>query len=327
MDDLKSKGTLITITSCNRIKEVQKYILDYINFCNNNEGFSFLLSLDGNNTEYFKFCDQFEIPLLYSDEREGVGLSKNRVLKRFPNFEHYFFIDDDIEIYNSKLFKQHVDLGNSSSEFYHMSSTEIRILEAEKNINETKILFSNIGGGYFNYFNKKGLDKIGGWHTDFAKYKRYGHTEHSHRFKNAGIKEYPFTVLSECISDLIVHNPGHVTESIGQENEDTELFIEEQQLIDQKLTFFPITTLSEYRFNGFELNYNSKVAEFLTENRRKYPLIKGQERLKCFSSYYFFLSKIKQSRLSKIWYFCLAFVCHPFNPEIKHVIKTKLIRK
>lgn len=326
MSELNQYRVLITITSCNRIQEVKKYILDYVNFCNNNEKFSFLLSLDGTDADYQKFCDQFEIPLLYSDQREGVGLSKNRVLKMFPNFEHYFFIDDDIELYNSKIFKEHVKFGNLSSQFHHLSSTEIR-MKLDESIHEgQKIVYSTIGGGYFNYFTKNGLDKVGGWHTDFAKYKRYGHTEHSHRFKNAGITDFPFTVIEDCINDLILHNPGHVTASIGPENEQTELFIEEQHLMDQKLTYFPVITLSDFHFNGHDLNFNSAVAAFLSSNKKKYPLISGINRLKCFSSFYFFLSKTKPTWFSKIWYFCLASVCHPLNPEIKHAIKTKLIR-
>lgn len=319
---------LICITTCNRLSEVKKYILPYISFVNSNDEFDFVLSLDGQQEDYVSFCNQFKIPLIYSEEREGVGISKNRVLKKFPDYQHYFFIDDDVELLNSKIFTSHVTLGSQSDEFNHMSSTNLFVVSDKAEIHGIPLIYGMIGGGYFNYFNKKGIDKVGGWHTLFAKYKRYGHTEHSYRFLNIGDSKFPFTIISNCINDLIIHNPSHVTEAVeNASSNETELFVEEQQLIDQKLTFFPITTLSEYRFNGFELNYNSKVAEFLTENRRKYPLIKGQERLKCFSSYYFFLSKIKQSRFSKIWYFCLAFVCHPFNPEIKHVIKTKLIRK
>lgn len=325
--NVQSNTSLITITSCNRLKEIKKYIFSYIEFCNKNQHFQFLISLDGQNKEYEEFCSKYKIPLLYSEKREGVGISKNRVIKEFPDFEHYFFIDDDIELYDSKLFDLHVKFGNTSSEFHHMSSTDVHFLEMRREFLGFTFLYSNKGGGYFNYFNRSGLEKVGGWHSDFAKYKRYGHTEHSYRFKNAGITKYPFTIIEDCINDLIVHNPGHVTESVGDENPITELFHEEQHLIDKKLAYFPVTTLSKYYFNGFDMNYNETVAQFLLRHNRKYPLIGGKERLKCFSAFYFFLSQQKNSGILKIWYFCLAFVCNPLNPEIKHLVKKKIIRK
>lgn len=317
-------GTLICITSCNRLAEVKKYILPYIQFVNENENFNFLLSLDGTNEDYIKFCKKFEIPLIYSDEREGVGMSKNRVLSQFPNFDHYFFIDDDVELYNSKIFDIHVKFGDYSVQFYHMSSTPLKTIEHSEYLEGHKLLYSHIGGGYFNYFHKNGIKTVGGWHSKFAKYKRYGHTEHSYRFKNAGLSSYPFTVISECINDLILHDPVHVTNPITNgELTENELFIEEQILINEKLKYFPVQTISAFYFNGFDLNYNNEVSTFLKKNKKKYPLIKGTERLKCFSSYYFFKHRIETSLFFKMWYFCIAALFNPLNPEIKHSVKTK----
>ena len=316
---------LICITTCNRLSEVKKYILPYISFVNSSKNFDFVLALDGTQQEYLAFCSEFSIPLIHSKEREGVGLSKNRVITQFPDYDHYFFIDDDVELLNSSIFESHISLGIKSDEFFHMSSTKLFIIKEKAIKFGTPIIYGNIGGGYFNYFNRKGIEKIGGWHTVFAKYKRYGHTEHSYRFLNAGLSKYPFTIIEDCINKLIIHNPAHVTDPIvGQESVDTELFIEEQKIIDQKLNYFPINTISEYHFNNYDMKFNEKINDFLKENKKKYPMVKGTNRMKCLSSYYLFLGNLKPNMILKIWYFCVGLMYYPLNPEIKHRIKTKL---
>ena len=317
-------SVLITITSCNRLTEIKKYIFPYINFVNKNDGFSFLLALDGHNLEYIEFCYEYNIPLLYSEEREGVGLSKNRILEHFPNFDHYFFIDDDVELIDDSIFSKHIELGKSHSEFYHLSTTNLFNIEETSEKNNLTLIYGFEGGGYFNYFNKKGLDSVGGWHTNFATYRRYGHTEHSYRFYTNGFTKYPFTIIKDCINMLLLHNPEHVTEPI--EGIEQDLFPEEKKLIEQKIKFFPITTLSNYQFNNFDIYYNEKVDDFLKLNKQNYPLIHGITKFRCLSDLYFFKFLQTNNNGKKFLYFGCALFLSPLNPEIKHWIKIKLKR-
>ena len=148
--------TLISITTCNRVNEVKKYVWDYINFTNENADFHFLLSLDGDNTEYIEFCAEYKIPFIYSENQEGVGLSKNRVLSQFPDYDHYFFLDDDVELYDSSVFelviKTALDL-----QLDHLCITPFHTILKEFKLNNLTIQQGNKGGGYFNYFSGKGL--------------------------------------------------------------------------------------------------------------------------------------------------------------------------
>lgn len=317
---------LICITTCNRLSEVKKYILPYIEFVNKEKNYSFLLALDGNNIDYTKFCENFQIPLIHSELREGVGISKNRVLSKFPNFDHYFFIDDDVELFDSQIFSTHISIAKSATpQYHHLSSTKFYEQLGSSEVNGNKLLHGARGGGYFNYFTNFGLKKVGGWHTEFAKYKRYGHTEHTYRYCNAGLAKYPFTVIEKCILQVIVHNPDHVTPVDEFEvSKSDELFIEEKKLIQSKLEYFPVSTISPFHYNGFDMCYNRTVADFLKVNKRKYPLIKGRKRLRCLSSYYFFMAVVSKNSFYKLYCFCNALLLYPLNPEIKHSIKSKL---
>jgi hypothetical protein len=41
-------------------------------------------------------------------------------------------------------------------------------------------------------------ETVGGWHPSFARYRRWGHTEHSCRFVRAGLAPPPFNVAERC---------------------------------------------------------------------------------------------------------------------------------
>ena len=317
-----NKKGLICITTCNRLNEVKKYILPYINFCNNNHGFDFLLALDGNNIEYIDFCNKFQIPLLYSEEREGVGLSKNRVLLKFPDYKYYFFLDDDIELIDSTVFFDNIYISDSLN-IPHLSGIVFGEELTSEIFEKYKLTKGYRAGGYFNFFNAGKLFKIGGWHTHFAQYKRYGHSEHSYRFLNAGFQDYPLITIDSTIQKLAVHNPPHVTNEEGSNLFD-HFHPDEQELINNKLTYFPLTTISAYHFNGYDKSFNKVVEDFLNQNKQKYPLVRGRVRFVGFAEYYFFKFSNAKSFGSKFYYFCASFACHPFNNQIKHYIKQVL---
>lgn len=319
-----SYKALICITTCNRLNEVKKYILPYIQFCNNEASFSFLLSLDGNNKEYIDFCNTYNIPLLYSEEREGVGLSKNRVLKQFQDFDYYFFIEDDIELIDANIFGLFINIFLVTG-YHHFSYSHILNATKVEHRNHVQLTHNNFGGGQFNFYTRFGLDQVGGWHTCFAKYKRFGHTEHTYRFYHGNLTPSPFIFIDEARDMQIIHDPPHVTNlDVNLENPDSELILEEEELIKQKTVFYPITTLSAFHFNEFDMCFNRIVDDFLKRNKRKYAFVRGMERMKCFSEYYFFKFTTAKSILVKLFFFIASFVCQPLNNQIKHFIKKRL---
>ena len=42
------------------------------------------------------------------------GSSKNRVLERFPDFDYYFFLEDDVELVDERVFPAHVELSRAT---------------------------------------------------------------------------------------------------------------------------------------------------------------------------------------------------------------------
>lgn len=277
--------------------------------------FDFLLSLDGKEQSYIDFCNEFEIPLLYSDEREGVGLSKNRVLSKFPSYDYYFFIEDDIELIDDRIFKIHIDVAKETG-FHHFTSSGMQHVSGEIDT-ETgkKIIKADFGGGTFNFFTKKGLDTVGGWHTIFAKHRRYGHTEHTYRFYNAGLQPSPFLFIEETLKMTLIHPTPHVTNP--QERVIDNRFIEDEgNLFHKKLKFYPLMTISDYHFNGFSMGFNRKVDEFLKGNNKQYPLLKGLERRKALAEYtYLSLGECKNS-ICRLKIILKTFACYPFYSGI-----------
>lgn len=314
--------SLICINTCNRLNEVRKFIFSYIDYCNRNRDFDFLLALDGYNTEYLEFCKTYEIPLIWSEEREGVGISKNRVLDKFPEYDYYFFIEDDVELLNNEIFADFIRIYKEKG-YHHMSCSSPRKLIKTEEYGKFTIHFSEYGGAFFNFFTGACLNKVGGWHPDFAKFRRYGHTEHTYRVYNTGLNEAPFISVEELRKYIILFFPPHVTNT-EIETTENELIIEEQSLIEQKLTYYPVSVLSEYQFLDFSMKFNNVVSKFLNKNRKHYPLTYGRERRHTLAEYYFERSLREKKRSKKIKYFLFSVLFNPLNIPLKHYIKVRL---
>lgn len=321
-------NSLICITTCRRLDLVKKYLLPYVSFTRNNKNFSFILAEDGSDPGYFQFTNQYQIPHLRSDIQEGVGLSKNRVFKMFPDFDYYFFLDDDVELFDESVFLDYVTF-LEEKKFDHMSSTRFFELKEQREINGKKLNFGLRGGGYFNFFTREGLEKVGGWHTDFAQWKRYGHTEHSYRFVNAGLQEYPFVVLEDSINKVIIHSPEHVSEPLNHlVDPENELFEHEKYLIDQKLSYFPLATISPFYFNGKSLTNpgNELITQALESGDRYFLLTDRKARRQAKAEYKVFELNQKSSFFYKVKLLTEIVFLAPTNNAFKHWIKLKLKR-
>lgn len=315
--------SLICINSCNRLSEVKRNIIPYLSYCSNNDDFDFILSLDGDNQEYIEFCNQWEIPLIYSEQREGVGLSKNRVLSFFNQYDYYFFIEDDIELINSNIFSKFISIFELTG-YHHMSITPYRSKIGLEEINNETITFANFGGAHFNFFTHIGLEKVGGWHTRFAKHKRFGHTEHTYRFYFQGLIPHPFCVLESGFKDILIHFPEMVTKSSVKSNHN-KLVRDEQELVDSKLDFFPLQTISEITFNKFNLSSPCKPS--LLKANDRYFLLNNSSKRKAKSSYIFHSFKFEKKIIKKLILFINALFLYPTNNTIKHYVKTQLFGK
>lgn len=314
---------LITITSCNRLSEVKKFIWDYLKFVNENDNFHFVLAVDGNEQTYIDFCSKFNIPLIYSEEREGVGLSKNRVLTQFPDYDYYFFIEDDVELINSEIFQRSI-LVHERIEVPHLCYPHGHEPHNQMNIDSFSIDWFLFGGAQFASYTRQGILKVGGFNTLFAKYKRYGHTEHSYRFFHQNLQPAPFIFPSNAHAYFLVHDPPSVTikKADNAKFSANGIIIDEQDMIDQKTNYFPIITISSFSFNNKKLGLNDKMREFLIDNPQKYPLTKGKERKKAFGEHFALLiNKTTNSHLKNLFLAVKSMFYAPMNNELKHKVK------
>lgn len=318
---------LVCITSCRRLPYVRRYLPHYAAFCNRDSRFSLLLSLDGTEHEYLDFCGEWELPLLHSDDREGVGISKNRALERFPDFDYYFFIEDDVELIDASVFPLHVELAQESG-IHHLSLFEpgdVRKPVGESTIAGRRVVHAWFGAADFNFFTREGLERVGGWHPLFARYRRWGHTEHSYRFPRAGLAPAPFNVAVESTPAFIWHVPPTVTRVEGIELNEDQIARPEQELIEQELDFVPVETLSPYHLRGRLDRPPSRLSSALAGDDR-YPLVDRREHKECRSDYLLWQSTTARSLPGRAASFVRAFATWPRNPAIRHAVKTALRR-
>lgn len=244
--------SLICITTCNRLLYLKYILPEYIEFCQQHSEFDFLITLDGKSEEIIAFLKELGIPFLYSEEREGVGLAKNRVLEQFPEYDYYFFIDDDVQLLNGAIFKGYINLAEKHH-YAHMSCGEYKHFYGDfenPTIDGDPFIMTNWGSGVFNFFTKTGLQKVGGWHTLFAKYRRYGHTEHTYRFFHSGLNPRPYIVPEQFTQGYLrFRNPPSVTSNTSELiNPKTGYNYAEEDLIKSKSSFFPVKTISKYQY-------------------------------------------------------------------------------
>jgi hypothetical protein len=317
---------LICLTTCNRNLLLRRYCPQYIAFCRKDRAFDFVVALDGDDAASLDFCRQFGVPLVHSDQREGVGLSKNRVLRRFPGYDYYFFIEDDAELVDARVFREHIRVAGLIG-LQHLSLFDRdgpRGVLREESIGGHRLVRASLGGAQFNFFTRRGLDLVGGWHTAFAQYRRYGHTEHSYRFVHQGLADAPFVVIKTLSDCVLWHYPPPVTSRSGAPavNPATQLTELEESLIAERLAFFPLQTLCASHFNDMPLDC-SKAAWADDVAFQRYPCLGRRERRRAWADYFVALSRTQTG--VRHWLSLLrAAVRDPGNLHLRYVVKAKI---
>lgn len=313
--------SLIAITSCNRLNEVQKYIWPYLQFVNENSSFHFVLALDGKDQGYIDFCEEWDIPLIYSEEREGVGLSKNRVLTKFPEYRYYFFFEDDVELIDTNIFEESIYIYKETG-YPHLCGNFRHKHYNTENINGFQLNYSLTGDAGFLFFSKRELEKVGGYHTLFSKYKRFGHSEHTYRFYHANMQPSPFICPVNFESYMLTHNPESVSRPLNIVIEENQWIQEEAALIKSGSKYYPLNTLSDFIFNKKKLGYNQKVVDFLKANNRAYPFLdKKQYKIALGERYALLISKTSNSHFKNLIFAFKSMWYAPMNNELKHKVK------
>jgi hypothetical protein len=315
---------LVTVTTCRRLDRLRRYLPPLAAFVASDPRFQLLVALDGTEDAYLDFCDEWAVPLVYSDEREGVGISKNRVLERYPDFDYYFFLDDDVEVVDGAVFPAHVRLSRASG-IHHFSLFEsggVRKPTGESHIEGLRVVHGMFGGAQFNFFTRKGLDQVGGWHPRFAEWRRWGHTEHSYRFYHAGLAPAPFNVAEDLADTCIWHSPPAVSAVDALPRNEDQLVEPERELIEERLEHVPVTTLSPYHVNGVPPGSPDRLAAALEGGR--YPLVDDAERRRCWSDYHLWRSRVAPGWGARVTGLLRGALLWPGNPMLRHRVKQLL---
>jgi hypothetical protein len=317
---------LICVTTCQRLRYLRRYLPHFARFCVEDPRFSLLVSLDGTESETLAFCEAWEVPLVYSDESEGVGLSKNRVLERFPDFDYYFFLEDDVELLDGSVFPSHIEL-SQSSEIHHFSlfaRSGLRRQVGESVVRDRCIIHGMLGSADFNFFTRHGLATVGGWHPRFMEFRCGGHTEHSYRFFRAGLAPAPFNVIEDQTAACIWHAPPSVTpHNLVPVDKEADMLVAERELIDSALLHVPVQTVSPHYSNRFPLGPPRRLAAALSSGER-YPLVVDGERRQARSGYHLGRYQTAVTVRQRACSLAASAWNWPSNPELRHAVKTAL---
>lgn len=304
---------------------LRRHLPPLAKFCAADGRFSLLVSLDGTDAEVSAFCQEWRVPLLYSDAREGVGLSKNRALAAFPDFDYYFFLEDDVELVEGAVFPTHVELSRQTG-IHHFSlfvRDGIRKPTGESVIGDRRVAHCLYGGADFNFFTREGLERVGGWHPRFAAFRRFGHTEHSYRFPRAGLAPAPFNVVTDLIDSCIWHVPPAVTHVDGMEYDDDQIALPERELMERELAFVPVETMSTAHFNGVDIRRRPRELAATLDGEQRYPLAQGHERRHAEAEYLLWKSSV-ETGARRVTAFAQAVLKWPSSPALRHRVKTTL---
>jgi hypothetical protein len=314
---------LVCITTCRRLRYVRRYLPHFADFCVRDPRFSLLVALDGKDADTLRFCEEWEVSLLCSDEREGVGVSKNRALERFPDFDYYFFLEDDVELVDGSVFPAHVELAQASG-IHHFSLFErgtVRKPTGASIVAGHRIVHGLFGGGQFSFYTGTGLRQVGGWHPRFADFRRWGHTEHSYRFYRAGLTPAPFNVADDLAYACIWHSPSPVLRVEGVPIDEDQISAPERELIAEELRHVPVHTSSPYHLKNVPLGPPDRLAAALNAGER-YPLVEADERRKCRSDYQLWYFGHATTLPARVKALVAATRNWPGNPALRHRLKT-----
>jgi hypothetical protein len=323
-----SWSALVTFTTSNRVAFVKRCLPWLARACASDGRLALLVALDGDDPGTRAFCRQWDVPLLYSDAREGVGLSKNRVVQHFPDYDYYFFLEDDIEILDGALFARHVELMQAAG-IHHMAlfgREEGRGALSETTVLGERIVSFAYGSAELNVFTRTGLERVGGWHPMFAQYKRWGHTEHSYRFPRSELAPAPFNVAVSLADTCIRHRPPSVTPGAGLAPvDDDHIALPERELMRQELRYVPLETIAPYYAENRAPGQLPELARLVGSGTGRYPLLEGAERRQATADYLVWRSENETTGLRSGGTLLFAGAICPSNLAVRHVVKMRLL--
>lgn len=262
--------SLIAITTHKgRKDEIQSFLSSYSDLANSKEN-KVIVSIDGGDEEMKEYSMDMGFDTLMSERSEGVGISKNRVLTTFPDYKNYFFIEDDVECVNPEYFEKQIIVAEESGigHFVLHPVWRLREIMQKMTVLEYEVAQAMFGSAQINYFSWDVISKIGGWHDMFAKYCRYGHTEHTYRIVNNGLCKFPFNLVTNFVDDFVFWEPQNDGSAIDVEiDRESRISKVELDLMKEKIKHYPIITPAGYK--KYKGKINSPIEVILAKKEVK----------------------------------------------------------
>lgn len=316
---------LICVTTCARLHRLRRYLPHLAAFVRDDRRFHLVVALDGADEDYLEFCRRWGVSLVYADAREGVGISKNRVLVRHPGYDAYFFLEDDVELVDGAAFPTQMELARASG-IHHFSLFEpggVRRPTGESTVLGTRVVHGLYGGGQLGFYTREALERVGGWHPRFAEWRRWGHTEHSWRVHRAGLAPAPFNVAEELARAFIWHYPPSVSPPDALPRDEDQIVAPERALMEEGLDHVPVTTPAPHHDNGIPPGAPERLAAVL-DGEERYPLVEGGERRRCRSDYHLWRAGHARGTVARAAGLARAAVAWPGNPLLRHRLRQLL---
>jgi hypothetical protein len=318
---------LVAFTTADRARWVRRCLPHLARACGTDPRLDLMVALDGDDGATREFCTEWAVSLLYSDTREGVGLSKNRVLESFPGYDYYFFLEDDVEVLDGAVFRRHVELMQASG-VQHMSLFDpagARELVGETVAAGQRIVHYRYGHADLNAFTRQGLERVGGWHPAFAQYRRWGHTEHSYRFPRNDLAPAGFNVAVDLADMCIWHSPPSVTPWVGLAKVDGDGIAEpERELMAQELAHVPLQTLAPYHVGQRTPGAAPALAASVGSVRR-YPFLHGGDLREAYADYFVWSFERGRNPLLRAGALLSALIVYPRDIALRHAVKSRLV--
>ena len=121
-------------------------------------------------------------------EHAGIAHTKNYIIKRFRDYDHFFIIEDDVRILKRGVFGLFVQATQLSGihHFNFLTPYQRNASRVSQKFGDIEIFYSRILGGTFSSFTKEVVRKVGYMRPEFKGYG-YEHCEYTLRVGRAGL--------------------------------------------------------------------------------------------------------------------------------------------
>lgn len=245
-----SADHLLVLTTCSRPEIAARHASVLYTIAESATNIDLAVSIDGlaepGGPETLQLVKHFSPLIVAARRAEGVGVSKNRVLRLLPDYRFYSFIEDDVEVVDHSLFADMAALSQETG-IHHFSLHEPERLRDEFGQSHVSLESESytiqhawFGSAQISFFTSEALDLVGGWHKAFAALRRGGHTEHSYRVYRTGLCPAPFNYIKEFANACRWHNPDSVVGRQEYAVAPNQLFELENELIAENLPKQPL---------------------------------------------------------------------------------------